>query len=87
MKNNTIKKILIVLILLVGNSVFMMLVGPMGLSDNTYNLIGNLFGFGFFASFINKIAEGILIIISYAIILFITIKIFPENEKQKRKIT
>lgn len=91
MNNNIIKKMLIVLILLVGNSVFMMLLGPMRLRDNTYNILGNLSGFVFFDSFIIKIAEGNLIIISYAIILFITIKIFPgstekEHFKEKKDI-
>lgn len=85
MKENTIKKILIVLILLVGNSVFMMLVGPVRLSENTLNVIANAFGINLFSDFIEKVGEGIFIIISYAIILWITIKIFSENKKDREK--
>jgi len=80
MSNTLLRKIGVILTILVGNTVFMALLGPRKLFDNTYETINNTFGY-FIGEFICKVGEGIYIILSYAIILFIVLKLFPVPKK------
>lgn len=75
---DNIRKKITLLILLVGNSVFMLMTGPVRLSDDLYDSILSIFG-NFLGSFVLKLAAGSLIIISYAILLFIALKMFPKE--------
>lgn len=76
MDNKQIRKICVAVTLIVGNSVFMALLGPRRLFENTYTAIHDTFGY-FLGDLIIKVGEGSYIIISYAIIIFIICKLFP----------
>lgn len=76
MDNKLLRKIGAALTILVGNTVFMALLGPRRLVESTYQTINNEFGH-FIGQYICKLGEGIYIIISYGIILFIIFKLFP----------
>ena len=80
MDNRRLRSICIVVTLLIGNSVYMMLLGPRRLSDDTYNTINDMFG-SFLSDLISIVGEGIFIIISYTIIMLIVFKLFPIPEK------
>jgi hypothetical protein len=76
MDNKQLRRIFISVTLILGNSIFMALIGPRRLFDNTYNTINNDFGY-FLGDLIIKVGEGSYIIISYAIIIFVICKLFP----------
>ena len=77
MNNILIRKIIIITTLLVGNTVFMLLLGPLNIQDETYGRIFEIFG-GVLGQLVLRLIAGILIIISYTIVLIIALKMFPK---------
>jgi hypothetical protein len=84
MDNSTLRRIFVVVTLLVGNSVFMVLLGPSPFYDTTYDAVINALG-RFLGMFICEVGEGRYIIISYAIIIFIAFKLFPLPKSDEAK--
>lgn len=80
MDNRRLRSISIIITLLVGNSVFMSLLGPSPFYDSTYDAVINIFG-RFLGMFICEVGEGRYIIISYTIIMLIAFKLFPVPKK------
>lgn len=80
MDNKRLRSISIIITLLVGNSVFMSLLGPSPFYDNTYDAVINIFG-RFLGMFICEVGEGRYIIISYLIIVVIILKLFPVSKE------
>ena len=90
MDNLQLRRIFITIALIVGNSIFMTLLGPRKLFDGTYDAITNTFGY-ILGDFMINVGEGSYIIISYAIIILVIMKLFPvakkpsgENEKTSK---
>lgn len=79
MNNVLVKKTLIILILLVGTSIFMIVMKPGLLTDGGHDQIINTFGL-FIGSFVSKVVDGGAIIITYTIILLIAMRMFAERK-------